>query len=133
MEIFNAPSREACTVRRERTDTPLQALVTLNDPQFVEAARALAQAALQASKQTEDRMDFVAQRLLSRPLRIEEQTVAAQSLDGLLGYYRSRVEDAGKLLRVGESKADPTLDPVTLAAWTMLVNELMNLDEFLNK
>jgi hypothetical protein len=133
MEIFNAPSREACTVRRERTDTPLQALVTLNDPQFVEAARALAQVALQASNQTEERIDFVAQRLLTRPLRTEEKTVAAQSLRGLLGYYRSHVEDAGKLLRVGESKAEATLDPVTLAAWTMLVNELMNLDEFLNK
>jgi hypothetical protein len=134
MEIFNAPTREMCTVRRERTDTPLQALVTLNDPQFVEAARALAQAALQScSGRTEERIDFVARRLLARPLRIGEKTVAAQSLRGLLTYYQSHSDDASKLLRVGESKADPTLDPVTLAAWTMLTNELMNLDEFLNK
>ncbi len=59
MEIFNAPSRETCTVRRDRTDTPLQALVTLNDPQFIEAARHLAQESLQGKS---DRLDFMAQR-----------------------------------------------------------------------
>jgi hypothetical protein len=134
MEIFNAPTRETCSVRRERTDTPLQALVTLNDPQFVEAARALAQAALQScSSRTEERIDFLAQRLLARRLRTEEKTVAARSLHGLLRYYQSHRDDAHKLLRVGESKADPGLEPVTLAAWTMFTNELMNLDEFLNK
>jgi hypothetical protein len=134
MEIFNAPSREICAVRRERTDTPLQALVTLNDPQFVEAARALAQATLQScSGRTEERIDCVARRLLARPLRTEEKTLVAQSLNALLGYYRSHVEDARSLLQVGESKADAALDPATLAAWTMLTNELMNLDEFLNK
>jgi hypothetical protein len=134
LEIFNAPNRETCTVRRERTDTPLQALVTLNDPQFVEAARALAQLALHArSNPTEDRIDSVVGRLLSRPLRPEERAIVARSLDGLLGYYRSHVEDAKQLIRVGESKVDTDLDPAVLAAWTMLANELMNLDEFLNK
>jgi hypothetical protein len=134
MEIFNAPTREVCSVRRERTDTPLQALVTLNDPQFVEAARTLAQATLQAgSDQADERIDLVARRLLARPLRSEEKTIVEQSLSALLGYYRSHVDDARALLRVGESKADPTLDAATLAAWTMLTNELMNLDEFLNK
>jgi hypothetical protein len=133
MEIFNAPTRETCTVRRERTDTPLQALVTLNDPQFVEAARGLAQITLRACSSQTQRLDFVGRRLLARALRTEEKTVAAQSLRGLLTFYQSHVDDARKLLQVGESKADPTLDPVTLAAWTMLTNELMNLDEFLNK
>src|SRR5205823_3369206 len=65
MDIFNAPSRETCTVRRERTNTPLQALVTLNDPQFIEAARHLAQYALKEGSET--RLDFLAKRLLSRP------------------------------------------------------------------
>jgi hypothetical protein len=128
MEIFNAPTRETCTVRRERTDTPLQALVTLNDPQFVEAARHLAEVALK-----DGGLDVIARRLLARPFRPEEAKVVQESLDGLLAYYRAHPEDATKLIAVGESKADPKLDPPTLAAWTMMVNELLNLDEALNK
>src|SRR5207237_8207732 len=74
MEILNAPNRETCVVRRERTDTPLQALVTLNDPQFVEAARHLAQHALKEGGETHvSRVNFMAQRLVSRPLRAAEQ------------------------------------------------------------
>src|SRR5437773_10184974 len=70
MEIFNAPNRETCTVRRERGDTPLQALATMNDTQFVEAARHLAQEVLkQSCVSVEARLDFMAQRLLARPLR----------------------------------------------------------------
>jgi hypothetical protein len=134
MEIFNAPTRETCAVRRERTDTPLQALVTLNDPQFVEAARQLAQSALKDGGATpEARLDFLARRLLSRPFRAEEAKVVRASLDGLVSFYKGHAEEAKKLLAVGESKADATLDAGTLAAWTMLANELMNLDEVLNK
>jgi hypothetical protein len=134
MDILNAPNRETCTVRRERTDTPLQALVTLNDPQFVEAARNLAQVALQkGGRNTEGRLDVMALRLLARPLRTEEVEVAEDVLCDLRGHYRSHPEDARKLIAVGESRADPALDVPTLAAWTMLANQMMNLDEVLNK
>jgi hypothetical protein len=134
MEIFNAPNRETCAVRRERTNTPLQALVTLNDPQFVEAARHLAQAALQhGGSSLESRTDFIAQRLLARSLRSDEMPVIAASINDLLAHYRSHPEDAAKLIAVGESKADAALNVSELAAWTMLTNELMNLDEVLNK
>jgi hypothetical protein len=134
MDIFNAPSREVCTVRRERTNTPLQALVTLNDEQFVEAARHLAQTALkEGGSQTDERIDFIARRLLARPFRADELRVVRSSLDDLLAYYQAHPEDAAKLIAVGESKADPSLDASTLAAWTMVVNQLMNLDEVLNK
>jgi hypothetical protein len=134
MEIFNAPNREFCTVRRERTNTPLQALVTLNDPQFVEAARHLAQRTLKdGGAGIESRIDYMAVRLLARPLRSDELQVVQATLDDLLSYYRGHTEDAKQLISVGESKPDPSLDPSTLAAWTMLANELMNLDEVLNK
>jgi hypothetical protein len=134
MDIFNAPSREVCTVRRERTNTPLQALVTLNDPQFVEAARKLAECTLEEGGTTaEGRLAFLAARLLARPLRAEESRVVKDSLAGLLAYYAAHPKDAAELLTVGESKRDAALDDPTLAAWTMLTNELMNLDEVLNK
>jgi hypothetical protein len=134
MEIFNAPSRETCTVRRERTNTPLQALVTLNDPQFVESARRLAERALrEASEKTADRLDFLARRLLARPFTAEEQKVVERMLGELLAQYKAQPDEAKKLLAVGESKADASLDPQALAAWTMLSNALLNLDEVLNK
>jgi hypothetical protein len=136
LDILNAPSREVCTVRRERTNTPLQALVTLNDPQFVEAARGLAQSVLKTCGQDQacdSRIDRLARRLLARPLRSEEQAVVRASLAKLEAYYQAHPDEAARLIAVGESKADPALSGPVLAAWTMLANELMNLDEFLSK
>jgi mono/diheme cytochrome c family protein len=133
MDIFNATNREQCLVRRERTNTPLQALVTLNDEQFVEAARHLAQSALLAKADTNDRIEYLAQRLISRSFRPEELAIITGSLADLTQQYKDQPEAAKQLIVYGESKADPSLDPQTLAAWTMLVNELMNLDEVLNK
>ena len=133
MDIFNAPSRETCTVRRERTDTPLQALVTLNDPQFIEAARRLAERALKSGESTASRIDFVAQRLLARSLRPKEQRVVEDELKDLQAHYEANSADANALLAVGESKADSGLSKAQLAALTMAVNQMMNLDEVLNK
>jgi hypothetical protein len=136
MDILNAPNREVCTVRRERTNTPLQALVTLNDPQFIEAARGLAQSVLKSGAKDDPcdrRLDAMARRVLARPFRPDERPVVHASLAKLEAYYRSHPDQAATLIAVGESKPDPGLDPKTLAAWTMLANELMNLDEFLNK
>jgi hypothetical protein len=141
MEVMNAPNRETTCVRRERTDTPLQALLTLNDVQFVEAARHLAQKAIQKYGASDQeavasdplRLDFMARRLLARPLSNEELTIVKQSLAELLNYYRDHPDDAKQLIDVGDSKADPSIDPSLLAAWTMVANQLMNLDEVLNK
>jgi hypothetical protein len=134
MDILNAPTREVCTVRRDRTDTPLQALVTLNDPQFIEAARFLAQTSLQHDgDKPEVGIDFMAKRILCRPLRAEETKVVQGALNDLLVYYKAHPDEAKKLIAIGESKADPAVNPTTLAAWTMTANELLNLDEVLNK
>jgi hypothetical protein len=121
-------------VRRERTNTPLQALVTLNDVQFVEAARVLAQRVLLGPATSDEaRVDQCALRLLARPLRPEEKEVVLASLADLSAYYQAHPEDAARLIAFGETKAPAELPPPQLAAWTMVVNELMNLDEVLNK
>jgi hypothetical protein len=134
LDIFNAPSRETCTVRRERTDTPLQALVTLNDPQYVEAARHLAQLALlNGGAQETARLDFMAERLLARPLQANERKIVASDLRDVLAHYRQSPKDAEALIAVGDSKPDAALDKPTLAAYTIVASQLMNLDEALNK
>ncbi len=134
MEIFNAPNREFCVVRRERTNTPLQALVTLNDEQFIEAARNLSQIAMrQNADGTLDRIQFLGNRLLARDFRPDEMQIIQGSLTKLLDFYRTHPDEARELIQVGESSVDDSLDASELAAWTMLANELMNLDEVLNK
>ncbi len=134
MDLFNAPNRETCVVRRERTNTPLQALVTLNDDQFIEAARYLAEQTLNAPDPTDRaRFDAMARRLLNRPLRDPERQVVETSLHALRDYYRDHPAAAAELVGLGESQPDDRLPKVELAAWTMLANELFNLDEVLNK
>jgi hypothetical protein len=134
MDIFNAPSRENCTVRRERTNTPLQALVTMNDPQFFEAARALAQQALKAGRSDFNReLDFMALRLLARPLDTRERDIAKRAYTDYKTYYTAHVEDARKALAVGESKPDAALPAPAFAAMTMLASQMLNLDEVLHK
>ncbi len=134
MDIFNAPSRENCTVRRERTNTPLQALVTMNDTQFVEAARALAQRALrESSRQFSSRLDLLTLAALSRPFDERERKIARGSYEDFFAYYSTHNAEAAKLLRAGESKPDASLPAPELAAWTMLANQVLNLDEALNK
>jgi hypothetical protein len=133
MEVFNAPSRENCTVMRERTNTPLQALVTLNDPQFVEAARHLAQLSVKAKTGADERIDFIAERLLARRLRPEELAIVQASAQKFSEHYAQQAEEATKLITVGESKPDSSIPPAELATWTMVANQLMNLDELLNK
>lgn len=134
MEIFNAPTRETCTVRRERTNTPLQALVTMNDEQFVEAARALATLAMEKAGGSLDReLSFISERLLARPLHEKEVAVIQSSYRDFLKYYDTQPADAKKLVHDGESKVDSKLPPAELAALTMVTNQLMNLDEVLTK
>jgi Protein of unknown function (DUF1553)/Protein of unknown function (DUF1549)/Planctomycete cytochrome C/Concanavalin A-like lectin/glucanases superfamily len=133
MDIFNAPSRETCMVRRERTDSPLQALVTMNDVQFVEAARVLAQSAMQSDKRLSRELGYMSARLLARPLGANEMEVLAGSYKDFLAYYTSAPTEASKLLRVGAFQADASLSPSQFAALTMVANEMLNMDETLVK
>ena len=134
MEIFNAPTREHATVRRERTNTPLQALVTMNDTQFVEAARYLAQRAMRdAGADFDQRLDFITTRLLARQMKSGERAVAHRTYRQFVEHYGSNAREAGKLLATGESAPDEALPSAESAAWTMLTSQLMNLDEVLNK
>ena len=109
------------------------ALVTLNDPQFVEAARALADRALEIGGDSdESRVAFIAERVLARPLTADETAILKKSLVDLADWYKARPDDAKALITVGDSKPRAA-DPIQLASWTMLTNELMNLDEALCK
>jgi hypothetical protein len=134
MEVFNAPSREVCTMCRERTNTPLQALVTLNDPQFIEASRRMAQETLlHAPSDFDGRCNFISQRILSRNFRPEESAILKKSFDDLLARYQAEPAKADELLQVGESQFDNSLPAPELAAWTMVASEIFNLDEAINK
>jgi hypothetical protein len=132
LEVFNAPTRETCVVKRERTNTPLQALVTFNDPQLIEAARVLADAAFTTATTDDERIDFMATRLLARPLAAEEKAIMRDSLGVFRSWYAAHADDAAKLIAVGNAKPRST-DAAVLAAWTMLANELMNYDDVLCK
>ena len=133
MDIFNAPSREICAVRRERTNTPLQALATLNDPQFIEAARHLAERGMTGQSKDDERVQFMAGRVLARTLTAKELSIVMGTLQAMRSFYEQQPEEAKQLISTGESKPSGSLPAPQLAALTMVANQLMNLDETLNK
>jgi hypothetical protein len=134
MLIFDAPSREKCVIQRQRTNTPLQALVTLNDPQFLEAARALAGRLLKSDRSgSSARIDLCFELAVSRPAAPREQEILAQLLEKNLANFRNNPEDAAKFLAVGESPRDESIDPAEHAAWMVVAQTVLNLDESLTR
>ncbi len=133
MDILNAPNREVSCVRRDRTNTPLQALVTLNDPLFVEASRQLAARALQAAPAFDGRLDTVSLRLLGRTFTRPERAIVRRTLDAALATYGRDPSAAQQLLAVGDSTAAAKFPAPELAAWTLVASQVMNLDESLTK
>ena len=134
MNILDAPSREACTIRRERTNTPMQALMLMNDPQFVEAARVFAERTLKAGGETpEERIAFMFEIATAREPKPSEATLLLETLQAHAEEFKADPEAAKALIVVGESKPDETLDAVEVATWTMIANLILNLDEVLNK
>lgn len=133
LTTFDAPSREKYCTRRERTDTPLQALVTMNDPAYVEAARHLGARMIEGGKGPEERLDFGFRLVTSRLPSSSEKEVLKRALEKNLSRYQNRPDDAKKLIAVGESPVNEKLDPSEFAAYTMVASLMLNLDETLNK
>jgi hypothetical protein len=134
MGTLDAPSREACIVRRERTNTPLQALLLMNEQLFVEASRNLAERTLRETPpDTDTRLRQMFRRVTARMPDAVELGVLRSALQEHLANYKANPQAAQELIRVGESQADATLNPQELAAWTMVGNLVLNLDEVINR
>jgi hypothetical protein len=133
LETFDATAREVVCTRRARTNTPLQAFVTMNDPQWVEASRKLAERAVKAAPTAEGRLDFLARVTIARPLESRESAVLLRSVEKFQTKFANHAEDVKALLAVGESKVDESLTPAEVAQWTLVANQFLNLDEFLTK
>ena len=133
MDTFDAPVRDTACTRRQRTTTPLQALVTLNDVQWLEAARKLAERLMHQGDSDDARLDLLGRILLARPWRAEEKTVLVSALGKFRAAYVADESAARQLLTVGEAPADPALPPAELAAWMLVASTAENLDATLNK
>jgi hypothetical protein len=134
MDAFDAPMRDVVCTRRQRTDTPLQALVTMNDVQWVEAARALAERVIKdGGRQPEQRIDLMSQILLAHDPPPRMAAVLENSLEQMQKHYAADPKAARDLVTVGERKSDATIPAPELAAWTMVASEMLNLDEAVNK
>lgn len=129
MDNFDMPNRESSCSRRDRTNTPLQALQLMNDVQHYEAARAFAAQIMSAAADKSARINFAYRRALSRNAEPEEITMVSQFFDGQLARYQAAPEEAKKAIAFGESAAPADVDPVELATWALVANLVLNLDE----
>ena len=134
MNILDAPSREACTVRRERTNTPMQALMFMNDPQYFEAARAFAERILKEGGTTaQERIAYAFEIAMARLPKSDEEALMLAMLEAQTEELAANPTAAEELIQVGQSAPDENLDAVEIAAWTMIANLILNLDEVMNK
>jgi hypothetical protein len=126
MTTFDAPSRESCTARRERTNTPLQALTMMNEPQYVEAAKHLARRALDAQgiETSEQRIEWLFQTVTARPPDVHEAAVLLSLLQDTKAHYQQNPELASQWIGTPDAEQ---------AAWTIVASTLLNLDEAISK
>jgi len=130
MLIFDAPERGECVAKRRSTSTPLQALVLLNDPQYVEAARALAEKVLHEYKTSEvNATDLVFRLITGRKPDRTEQKILSEFYSDELKRFRAQPAHALEYLRTGERKWDTALLPEEIAALATVANSIMNTDE----
>ncbi len=131
---FDAPDREKCTARRTVTNTPLQALVLMNDPTYVEAARALAEKMIrEGGADPAGRIRYAFHLATAREPDAKEVQVLRELERTELAGYRRNKDAAMKLVAVGESKVGAKLDPSELAAWTTVASTILNLDETITR
>ena len=128
MTVFDAPDRLSCWARRSATNTPLQALATLNDEQFLECAKLLAARSLQEAKETRTRLTLLVRRATGRTPDEADLTTLEKGLGGLLARYRAAPADAEALLHQGATAAPAKLDKPELAAWMLVASAVLNLD-----
>jgi hypothetical protein len=129
LAAFDAPSREVCVVKRSNTGTPQQSFVLLNDTQFVEAARVLAEKTLrEGGRSPNERVRFAFRRLTAREPDPQELTLLCELLEEQKKLFAQEPDRVAKLLAVGDRKADPSLDPIELAAATTMAQVILNLD-----
>ncbi len=134
MTTFDTPTRELCTVRRDRTNTPLQALAVENDPQYVEAAQHLALLAIAAAPDPAGRLDYMSERLLARPLEEREKGILLKNVADFDALYARKPDAAAQLIKpIGGAPLETPAPAPEQAAWTMVASEFLNLDETLNK
>jgi len=134
MDAFDAPMRDVVCTRRQRTDTPLQALVTMNDVQWVEAARALAERVIkEGGAKPEKRIELMSEILLARDPDPRTLAVLTDSLARMQKHYAANPKAASALIATGEKKPDGSIPAPELAAWTMVASEMLNLDETVTK
>ena len=130
---FDAPSREECTADRPRSNTPLQSLVLLNDPTYVEAARAFAELILRHEGNDAQRLDYAFHRALSRPIEPHETEILLKLLQTHLSEYGADPTAANELLSVGARPLPQDLPPALLAAWTDVARTILNLHEVITR
>jgi hypothetical protein len=129
MTVFDVPSRDVCTITRESTNTPLQALVLLNDPQFVEAARVLAERIQHEGKDVEDRIQMAFRLVTGRNPLPDELQLLVDTYEEHLANFQDDVLSAKSLLTVGEKAFDPNHTVATTAAYTVVCSNIINHDE----
>ena len=134
MRSFDAPTREECTVDRPRSNNSLQALVLLNDPSFVEAARGLAGRVLAEGGNTiEERITFLYGLCLSRPPRAEEVAVLSRLLTQAEEQFSADAEKTNQFLKIGQTSLPNGTNAVQLASWTSAARVVLNLHEAITR
>ena len=132
MTIFDAPNRETCVVRRLQTNTPMQALVLQNDPQFLEAAASLGNI-MSAESSIMEGINIGFMRTLGRTAQENELRILSSSFKEYIKTFENKPENAVSLIRAGQSYNPKIKDPKTVAAWTLVASTLLNMDEFVTR